>query len=79
MEFNKNLCNEGLSTSYKIYSNTIYVGVLYYVYALVYFYLDRFISHLRENDRIDNLQLYERFPQNKNPVYLLSDLVSRAN
>jgi hypothetical protein len=79
MEFNKKLCNEGLATSFQIYRHTIHVGALYYVYALVYFYLDRYISHLKENDRIDNLQLYERFPQNKNPVYLLSDLVSRTN
>ena len=36
------------------------------------FYIDRFISQLKEKDRVENIQLYMRVPTTQNPLYRLN-------
>ena len=35
------------------------------------FYIDRFITELKEKDRVENIQLYMRVPTSQHPLYRL--------
>ena len=59
-------------SSYQIYTSNLYLSALLYLYAILMFYIDRHIVQLREKDRVDNVQLYMRYPANRNPLYQLN-------
>ena len=75
-DFNKNVCNTGLKSSYQVFNLNITLAFLFYMFAAYLFYIDRLVTQLMELDRVENIQLYQRVPANQHPLYRLNDFTS---